>query len=307
MSYQTACEIIEVYKPSKIIFFGGEPLLHLDTIQQIVSRYEHLTFQIITSFTVNTKEFIEFYKEYPIKQLQVSWDGFNTTNRISKSGKPLDQVVYNNMQLLIKNNIHFDVKCVISEDNVKNMLDIHKRFNIWRPQGIYGQFVFAHRTEYTEEYFEILRRDLIQTFDVNNLYGEHANRLLAYYYNDKCNCGSCDAGKYVVFNGNKEFSYCTALMYTDMEQDIQDLQTPCKHHKCKSCTYNYMCDGGCRYERYQVFKEEWQDHVLSSTCEFMKIYHDTIRQFIIDMPQTKKITLYQNLMKHKNFLTRMKG
>jgi radical SAM protein with 4Fe4S-binding SPASM domain len=309
MDLATACNIINQYNPYKIIFFGGEPLIEIDLIEQLLQIYPDKTFQLITSLTINVDRFINLCKTYSnLKELQISWDGWND-NRIDQHNQSIAQLVYNNIQILINHNIHFDIKAVISEKNVGQLTDLHQYFLNLRKYNVYGQFVFAHRTDYTNHYFDILKEQLGLTFDLNYLYREHANRIIGYLSNKLTS--TCDIGKYIVIDAYNRISYCTALSHTDFDMSTneiyQSINQPCSHSDCIQCLYRYMCDGGCRYERYIVYKDQWQSNYLLSTCKFMKIYHDTIESFLHDLSDQDKLHLYKLLQEYEQFLKRMKG
>jgi radical SAM protein with 4Fe4S-binding SPASM domain len=304
MDLGIASFIIDQYQPYKVIFFGGEPLLCIDVIEQLLQNYPKQNFQLITSLTVNVDQFIDMYFKYHLRELQVSWDGWND-NRCNKQGESISQLVYNNFHKLIQKHIPFDIKAVVAEYNVDQLVELHHKFLDLQRHRVYGQFVFAHRVDYTDKYFETLEQDLIKTFDLRYLYREHAQRLIAYLSNKQGY--TCDVGKYIVVNAKRNVSYCTALMYTDMQQDHLKLQQICPHEDCVKCKYNYMCDGGCRYERYQIFHDQWLTNHLSSTCRFMEIYHNTMAKFVQDLTSTERIKLYQLIKHYRSFLNRMKG
>lgn len=288
-------EIIKKYNPRRIIFFGGEPLIKLDLIENTLhDYYNKIKFQIVTSTSANYKEFInDIYHKYPIDELQLSWDGFND-NRIDIKKRSISQRTYENILYTIDKNIPFDIKCVISEDNVKELPNIHNTFLELQFKKAYGQFVIAHRTDTTEEFYELLRENLYKTFTLDRLYMDYMNRILAYYYNDK-KFMSCDVGKYMVITPSGKESYCTALSQVDKDFNSNILQLPADNEKCRQCKYSYMCDGGCRYERYMIYKDNWKSNILESTCRIMEIYHDCITRFL---NSTDKDVLFDKLMKY---------
>ena len=60
MTFEQIENIIETERPTRILFFGGEPLLCLDLIEKTMEKYySKIKFQIVTSTVVNFKEFIE--------------------------------------------------------------------------------------------------------------------------------------------------------------------------------------------------------------------------------------------------------
>ena len=63
-----------------------------------------------------------------------------------------------------------------------------------------------------------------------------------------------------------------------------------------------MCDGGCRYERYKVFGDDWKHHHLESTCRTVEIYNNSVKQFIngLSTEQTEKLT--ETILRYKKYL-----
>lgn len=265
---------IKELKPIRIIFFGGEPLVELDKIEYIYNKYkDNLKMEVVTSTSANYKDFINrIYNKVNPNQftLQLSWDGFDN-NRIDYLGNNISKNVYNNILWSFDNCKHkFDIKCVISEDNVKNLLNIHNQFLEWHDKAS-GQFVVAHRTDSTNVFFESLENNLIKTFTLKHLYSLHMN-LLIQYLNKDSNTGSCDIGKYIVIDVNGKKSYCTALSQEDFIFNENELQKRCLSKDCQNCKLSYLCDGGCRYERYKIFGNKWNEKHLNETCKLMRIY-----------------------------------
>ena len=266
---------IKQYNPKRIILFGGEPLIELDRIQYIFHKYyQKINIQIVTSTVINFKGFINIIKDLDPNwyELQVSWDGFND-NRVDINGTSISSKVYNNIEWAISERINpFDIKCVISEDNVSELIDIHNIFlNQWFPIGR-GEFIIAHRTDTSEKYFKELNKQLPNLFDLKHPYTFILNYLQTYIYRAKSFI-SCDVGKYVVVQPDGRISQCTALSQ-DRVNDFgsDELQEPCLHPDCINCKYKYMCDGGCRYERISIFgPDNWRSNYLKSTCKLMEI------------------------------------
>src|SRR5574344_1644717 len=114
MSMKDIDKYIAKYNPTRILFFGGEPLVRLDLIRDTVMKYYgKIKFQVVTSTSVNFKEFLAFNEKYPLDEIQLSWDGFND-NRIDAFGKRICDKTYENIIYAINNKLKFDIKTVIS-------------------------------------------------------------------------------------------------------------------------------------------------------------------------------------------------
>lgn len=112
-----------------ICWYGGEPLLALDVMKKIMKRIKeevdipvnkHI---IITNGSLINKEAIDFFKEYPLDNIQITFDGIKQRhdnirrNKVTKE-PTFDLLVQNIDKLLIElphNNI--DVRINIDKDN----------------------------------------------------------------------------------------------------------------------------------------------------------------------------------------------
>lgn len=300
MTIELAEDILKKCNPDRVIFFGGEPLLELDMIKYIVKKYyNQLKFQVVTSTTVNFKEFVKFNKQYPLNEIQLSWDGFNK-NRLNYKGEDTSLKTYNNILYAMNEGMKFDIKCVISDDNVHQLEDIHNTFKDFKNKNISGQFVIAHRDLYIYEFYKQLEYNLIKTFDLDKMYKMHLNYIMA-YLNKDYNFSSCDGGKYSVFDSSGHQSFCTALSQENINITSDLIQEPSKDEECISCEYKYMCDGGCRYERYHAFKDQWQYKHLESTCKMVKIWIHTIEKFLSSLDDKQKDILLYHINRYKEY------
>ena len=301
MTFEQIDQIIQTEKPSRILFFGGEPLLCLDLIEKTMEKYYgKLKFQIVTSTVVNFKEFIDLNEKYPMNEIQLSWDGFADKNRVDTCGKSIASNVYQNIWYAIERGLKFDIKCVIGNENVHIMEEIHKQFMEFKKYGVSGEFVVAHRSLYTDNFLDVFKEQYKKTFTLDKMYMDHLNRIIAVIQNDRY-FGSCDAGKYKVITPSGWESYCTALSQEDKKFGDELLQKPCKNPKCDDCKCRCMCDGGCRYERYLEFGDEWEYNFLESTCIMMHVYYDTIREWLDSLNEEETERLYEIIQRYKAY------
>jgi radical SAM protein with 4Fe4S-binding SPASM domain len=291
---------IDQYNPTRILFFGGEPLVRLDLIEEVVKKYYgKIKFQIVTSTSINFKEFIAFNKKLPLNEVQLSWDGF-TNNRINANGGNIASDVYKNIEYAIGEGLKFDIKTVISNDNINNMYEIHKKFKELQKYDVSGQFVVAHRDYWADSFYDDLKIQLPLTFDLDKLYKDHLNKIIAYLNQDSF-C-SCDIGKYITIDPYGNESLCTALSQERIKFDNQEVQERCLAEECQNCKYFWLCDGGCRYERYNKYKENWKYHYLESTCKTVEIYANTIQDFITNLNSKETEILFNKIMQYKKYL-----
>ena len=301
ISMNTVKEVINKYNPTRVILFGGEPLADFDLYKKVVKEYYgKIKLQVVTSTMSNFKEFIEFNKQYPLNEVQISWDGFNN-NRLNAGHQDTSIKTYENIEYAISQGLKFDIKAVISNNNVDQMLELHKTFKRLKPHGVSGQFVIAHRDLYTEHFYKGFKENLIKTFDLDKMYTDHLNKIIA-YLNDDDTYSSCDGGKYIVVDPDGRESCCTALSQEkDMTVTSDEIQMPCEDPDCKDCKYSYLCDGGCRYERYNAYGNEWKKHKLESTCMMIQIYDETIKEWLGSLTGEEKRKLMNIIKDYKSY------
>ena len=303
MTFDFIDETLQRENPDRVIFFGGEPLLELGLMEKTLEKYhDKMKFQVVTSTSVNFKEFVTgVNKKYPLNEVQLSWDGFNNINRVDASGNPIQNKVYDNILWAIEQGLKFDIKCVIGNENVHLMSDIHKEFLKLKEKNVSGQFVIAHRDLYKDDFYEKLEEQLPKTFDLNKLYTDHLNKIIAFIQKDR-NFSSCNVGKYIVITPDGKESLCTALSQESKMFDSQLMQQRCKHSDCVNCEMAYLCDGGCRYERYNAFGDNWESNYLKSTCRVVGIYDRTIRNFLSSMNPLETRWLLKEIFRYKNHI-----
>ena len=207
-------KIIESFEYSnpRIIFFGGEPLVEIQLIGEILKKYyTKCRFQMITSGLVNFESFIEnVYSQYPLNELQISWDGPLNNNRISLDNVNRQDEVFKKIIYTLNKDIQVDAKCVLNDNNIINLYNIYKIFQIFvnkYPNKFRGEFVIAHQQKLTSEFSVNLNNNLSlilndigqQLLFSSNVYipREFLNKILLFLYKDN-NVSSCDAGNYIV-------------------------------------------------------------------------------------------------------------
>ena len=307
MTEEDIDKYIEEYKPLRIIFFGGEPLVRLDLIKYTVKKYwdSGIIFQIVTSTMSNWDEFIEFYKEYRIPELQLSWDGF-TDSRIGADGTSIAQRVWDNITKFCNAmseagiETRFDIKTVINNNNVKDLVTLHNLYTKLKPYGINGEFVIAHGEDYSDEFYEELKKLLPLTFSIDCMYVDHMNKILAYLeQSDGC---SCDIGKYITITPDGKVGNCTALSQYDITLDEQISQNRCTAEECQHCKYKRMWDGGCRYERYVAFGKDWPHKHLECTCKIAEIWYKSTEKWLKTLTRKQKRDLIRKIKDYKRWM-----
>lgn len=307
MTLEQIDQIIADEKPDRILFFGGEPLMRLDLLEAVVKKYYgKMKFQVVSSTSVNFKEFLEFNKHYPLDEVQFSWDGFSDKNRVDVSEKSISKTVWDNIIYAAKTGLVFDIKCVVGNENIDLFPQIHETFKELHDKypNVNGEFVIAHRKVYTEKYLKKFAEYYKQTIDLDYPYDEHLNRIRAILNNDK-NYASCDAGKYIVYTPYGKKCFCTALSQEDEDYSEEELQRPCLADDCKNCKYACICDGGCRYERVLEFGKGWKYNHTKAACQMAEIIYNTLNDWINSLSYSDFNKLYELLKRHKEFINNL--
>ena len=114
------------------VFHGGEPLLCIDLIEEIIqnikSKYygPRIKFKIQTNGTLINNKVIQLIKKYNI-DIGISIDGYKSLNdytRVFGDGSSSYPKVIEGMQQLFDNNILFGILCLITKHNVNHITDI---------------------------------------------------------------------------------------------------------------------------------------------------------------------------------------
>jgi radical SAM protein with 4Fe4S-binding SPASM domain len=113
------------------IFHGGEPLLCVDSIvkciELISKKYyaNRIRFYIQTNGTLLNESIIDLIKKYNI-HIGLSLDGlaeFNDKTRIYPNGRGSFNDIYRAIKLLQKHNIKFGIISVITENNIRSIIE----------------------------------------------------------------------------------------------------------------------------------------------------------------------------------------
>lgn len=296
MSLNTVEKTLDMFqhKP-QVILFGGEPLCALDTIKEIINKYDDRigSYQISTSGTVNVKEL--YYDLYlPRKdrfEIQVSWDGFETT-RCFTDGSTTGPEVFKNILWLKHKGVPLMVRTVVSEYNIDNMYNVYQTYCT---HGLNGDFTIVHSTHKTEEYATKLRKQIrliLRSISHNNTYiPRFMIQLLLNSVSGRKHT-SCDIGRYVAVTPEGDVYPCTILsqtghyslgnVNTNVDSEVMEelFHAP---NECDDCEYNVMCDGGCRYERI-MNNDNWKNYLCDFNCNNMKVLFEEFNSFCKENP-----------------------
>lgn len=285
-----------IIKPKKtviklITFFGGEPALEMDIIENTIRKYYYLCdtknvhFAIITGFSVNQQRMLDLQKEFPLLEIAISFD-VDMKERPFANKKSFDllKVVKKkyNIDLDVfaegKNNVFFNKTITGQETDLFNELkwlhDTYLNYGIFYSLGLTKtpKFLFNPEGYITENWYKYLKYifDPYIRQEKNSLIPQLALQYLRRYWemkNDTAVSGCGLSSEYFI-DSKGTISPCsishhqTDLMlfhegkFLDNLETFQVLEdTYWDNPTCQSCNIKGFCPGGCMVFRYTENKD----------------------------------------------------
>ncbi|MDD5005949.1 MAG: radical SAM protein [Candidatus Omnitrophica bacterium] len=127
MSLKTACTAIDKLHPDTIIFYGGEPLLKFELINDIVEyakrKYRIKKFMIVTNGTLFSKKIVDFMQSNDFRII-ISLDGerkSHDAHRKFLNGQSSYDVIFNNIMLLKSYGINPGINYTVNYNTIVGM------------------------------------------------------------------------------------------------------------------------------------------------------------------------------------------
>lgn len=272
ITVETVGKALELYQDAPhVVFFGGEPLVHIELIDKIMEAYPQCHFQVVSS-GYNLEEFISKERECLV---QVSWDGVPKL----ASAHELER---------LSSKKGMQIRCVLHDGNIENMFDIYNQFKDWRVSKLplLGDFTIAHVDERRDDYSEILSEQLeliLSDYEKNPIYlPETISRWIRNTWAGGLH-SSCDAGRYLALLPNGDIYPCVIMSQkkncllgnVNTEIDFSLLEEIFERPpECHGCT-SPLCSGGCIIER--------NGSIAKHNCENMKVIEKVIRRHRINI------------------------
>lgn len=143
---------IKLHKFAKnlaITWYGGEPLLAFSTIQKILNKIHNeinlrLTeHSIITNGYYFTKEIIDYFKEHPLNDIQITLDGNKTRHdsirKQKATGEGSYDILINNINNILDElpDVHLSVRVNIEKKNMEDFIDLYSELSAkWKNKNI---------------------------------------------------------------------------------------------------------------------------------------------------------------------------
>lgn len=275
----------------RAIFMGGEPLVEVDLINKIITKYPNVNYQVVTSGLINLSYFAENIRPKVNKfDLQVSWDGFITSRENPEK-------VWDEIENVLKMGQGVQARCVISDVNA---LQFYNVFNLFAERHrkypkFYADFTFAYVGDMEEFTPKIIECQLLQILyaakeDNYSFFPQTISRYV-HKYLTKDNCtGFCGIGNYAAIRPNGDVYPCTSVAHLGrycvgnvLGGRLDFDSVPYLRHntapQCVDCPVLYMCGGGCKYERMLCNGNEWSHKVVEHRCAIMKAIYNAIDTF----------------------------
>lgn len=274
--------------PIKILFWGGEPLLYLDTIKEIVAQLKgyNFTFSTVSNGFLFTDEIVEYFNENNIG-VAISNDGVNT-----KKTRNIDVLATFKANVVKKLN-QLAIDSVVSGYNY-NYLETIDYVSTKLDKEVPVAFEWLHCTENTPKDLYNIDYDKYSVY-VSNYFDRYINRFIkgsqdsitlniiqelhrATKYNQELvpKCGQMRTSLNIDLQGNIMACHPSTVLgdiHSDYDTLIKkydkEVNQAFSYCDCSQCEYLMECKAGCPLEVPCEGK--------LAMCEAKKIYYRTVK------------------------------
>lgn len=268
-----------------IDFFGGEPLLQFDTIQQIVEMTEHdpnVQYGMPTNALLLDEKKLNFIIEKKIK-LSISFDGiWQDENRKQFTGNGT-LINFLHKKDLIKQIPNLKIHAMINPGN-DNLLE--NEFFVRDMFGVSPQLTLVRDNVWNKETVENLKDGIKQLFD---WYIDHPETQMPEYikfylqhillYNTKkIELDNCGAGSdLIAVNPTDGVLPCYRFKgRPDISEKIPQFKVM---SECQTCEVKNYCKKGCLFEQIK------NDGPIQELCDLYKFTYKEVFRMIKDLHQ----------------------
>ena len=272
-------QYIKQVNPKKVVlvWFGGEPLLAVDTICSFHTKISKLSFQLEASIITNgfllSKEIFLRLLDCNISQFQITLDGDEKSHNDRRpllNGSNTYQTIISNLQQVLNYcsiekviNVKFHIRVNIDRSNFSKFLDVRKEFLIHessllcihpaltKATDCYGCNCFSIN-EYVDFCLELLKKNGIKTIDlypsnkITECFARHINSYLIGPDGSLFKCWH-DLGNSEMCIGNIKDRVIKNPSIVSRYIIATD---PYFDSNCRKCSFLPICGGGCPNERY---------------------------------------------------------
>lgn len=273
------------YGKIQITFFGGEPLMYLDTIKSFVEKCkDDFDYCVVTNGKLITNDLVDYFNEHNF-QVNLSNDGINTEK--TRNVNLLEDSKFTSMVKKINNlcidsvesAYSYDIKSIRDYINSKvgNVEIAREMLRVsWNmPKDIYDFDLSSYKQKTLESanraYVDILHSnmsdDVIYFLPVLNKIAKGLYEL------DKPNCGQVINVMNIDLQGNVYVCHNSNIKIGNVNNTRQELLDNYTKwfknsfsQKCFECAYLPLCKGGCPLELHTENGDKYM-------CDVLKIYY----------------------------------
>ncbi len=266
-------------KKSEILFYGGEPLLNFNIIQQATNivrnkintnELKNIKFNIITNGSLVSKSIAKFLYENNFG-IGVSIDGpqkIHDKMRIYSNGKGTYKTVLKGYNNLFSQGNKVGISCTISNHNYLNLKQVLEHFTSELNCKNVGFNLLLDSFRFkNEQDLNIIVENILDAYDFGKTQGifeDSTSKIGNPFYKEYIryiNCGAC--GKQIVVLPNGKIGPCQACLEDSRifnktvfnEKDINQNKVFLEWanrssytiNTCKNCIAKSVCGGGCAY------------------------------------------------------------
>lgn len=292
-----------------ITWFGGEPLMAIDQIEQLYDKItkdykKPMRSEIVTTGYHITPSMIDVFKKIGVKQLQITLDGIKETHNKIKQTKGCDDAfskVLDNVEIVMKNapeiNVVFRVN--LTKLNAHEYVPLYRQ--LVHRYRMYGNFGISPGIVMERGACKAIDHSIFFTPEENaefnlNLYNQYGiyTSFMRYPSRFFQECGIRNAMS-IAFDpegyaykcweliGNKDYAYgklnCNGeLELTNMVSYNRQMYgaDPLDDPNCIKCEYLPICHGGCPVQRleneFECKNNDVCTYYKSHLADFMKIH-----------------------------------
>ena len=267
-------------KTYSLCWYGGEPLLRVDIMRNILQRLEkdvvleRIHHYIITNGVLLNDKAIELFQEFPLDNIQITFDGLpqnHNQKRYLPNNRGTFDIILNNIKRYLNTfpNKRITIRVNIDNQNKEEFHQVYKLLHCELKDFQQNLFIYPGILKDENPSFSICNNNLMNNNDIKKLYlelkekdvpvkyypvqklkGCTANQICGYVIGTDGEIYRCwlDVGekKYVV--GNIKDDQITNeklfLKYFSIGDCFND-------QKCLNCALLPICSGGCPNNRIQ--------------------------------------------------------
>jgi putative peptide-modifying radical SAM enzyme len=301
-------------KKPVIVFYGGEPLLEIEKIKEIMDAFENSSVRFCMQ--TNGKLLNELPKAYMnrFSRILVSLDGDKKRTDYNRGEDTYDLVV-RNLRLIRQGGYKGEIVARMTVafpdliDQVEHLLSIKEIDSIhWQlDMGFYkNDYDYGIVSRFVQEYNESLSKLLYFWFDeikkgrVLKIY-PFLGIFESLFYNTptKLRCGAGHSGYAITTKG--DITTCpimnniTDFYVGDLDSSLDEIGEISVGEPCITCSYSRLCGGRCLYaNRAKLWPEEGQKLI----CKTIKHLIDEIKRIF---PEIKRLIEQEGIVSEKDF------